>query len=67
MFGMPAPYVFDAVEARRLKLGGCMIYGEEDTTWWCSTCEDTFQGPDTSRAIDEAISLKVMDSPIETS
>lgn len=66
MFGMPAPHVFDAVQAGRLTLGGCMISGEEDTTWSCPTCEDTFQGPDTGSAIHDAILLKVTDSSLDT-
>lgn len=67
MFGMPAPHVSEAVQAGRLTLGGCMISGDEDNTWSCPTCEETFQGPDTGRAIHDAILPKLTAFPLETS
>lgn len=55
MFGMPDPIVRFAVQEGRLKLGGCIISGDEDSTWWCAVCDESFVGPNARWAISQAI------------
>jgi hypothetical protein len=55
LFGMPSPVVIPAVKSGLLELGGCIVRGDEHTTWWCATCQESFEGPNTHRAIGEAI------------
>ena len=55
MFGMPSAAVIPAIDRGLLKLGGCIIEGDERTTWWCASCQESFQGPKTYRAIAKAI------------
>ncbi len=55
LFGMPSSVVIPAVKSGLLEIGGCIVRGDEHTTWWCATCKESFQGPDTHGPIDEAI------------
>lgn len=52
---MPSSVVIPAVKNGLLELGGCIVRGDEHTTWWCANCKESFPGPDTHRAISEAI------------
>ena len=55
LFGMPSSVVIPAARGGLLELGGCIVRGDQHTTWWCAICKESFQGPNTHGAISEAI------------
>ena len=54
IYGMPSSDLHQAVEQGLIALGGCIVRGDEDSTWWCPDCEESFAGPDRRRAEGES-------------
>ena len=38
MYGYPSPEMFEAAEAGKIALGGCVI-GDNDPDWKCAECD----------------------------
>ncbi len=53
VYGYPSGIVWAAAERGLVVLGGCVIYGD-DPSWRCYKDEITWNGPDPSKAIDNA-------------
>ena len=53
-YGYPTGHLFDAADMKLVELGGCVI-AEDMPTWWCEKEQYGWDGPDTTRAIREAI------------
>ena len=42
MYGYPSPEMFEAAEAGKIALGGCVI-GDDDPDWKCAECDHVWE------------------------
>ncbi len=53
-WGKPSRDSIAAADLGLLRLGGCIVRGEPHTTWWCTSCEVSILGEDTTEALHAA-------------
>ncbi len=54
VYGFPNHLDLVGAEQDLLVLGGCVIYGD-DPTWYCKSDKISWEGPDPTKAIEEAV------------